>query len=100
MSTSPEDQLVNLLSQWLARHLGDADLRRALAAADVSTLGGGSWAAVAELRAELAPARGDDRHTRVSTHHAHPPEGVRPGSPGGNATGAFVTCLSPGVPEA
>jgi hypothetical protein len=61
MSASPEDRLVSLLSQWLACHLGDADLRRELAAADVSALGGGSRAAVAELRAELdaAGGRGD-----------------------------------------
>jgi len=61
MSTSPEDQLVNLLSQWLARHVGDDELRRELATADVSTLGEPERAAVEELRAELdADAGGGD----------------------------------------
>jgi hypothetical protein len=61
MSTSPEDQLVNLLSHWLARHVGDDELRRELATTDTSTLGEGERAAVDELRAELDGdvARGD-----------------------------------------
>jgi hypothetical protein len=61
MSTSPEDQLVNLLSHWLAGHVGDDDLRRELKAADTSTFGEGERQAVDELRAELdgGAARGD-----------------------------------------
>jgi hypothetical protein len=59
MSTSPEDRLVNLLSHWLARHVGDDELRRELEAADTSALGPGEQEAVEELRAELA--RGDGR---------------------------------------
>lgn len=61
MSTSPEDQLVNLLSHWLARHVGDDELRRGLAAADTSALGASERQAVEELRAELdgGDGRGD-----------------------------------------
>ena len=53
MSTSPEDQLVNLLSHWLARHVGNDELRRELAAADTSAMGPSEREAVEELRAEL-----------------------------------------------
>jgi hypothetical protein len=61
MSTSPEDRLVTLLSHWLARHVGDDELRRELAAADTSGLNGDARVAVEELRAELdnAAGRGD-----------------------------------------
>ena len=61
MSTSPEDQLVNLLSQWLAGHVGDADLRAALTTADTGALGDGEREAVEELRGELevGVSRGD-----------------------------------------
>ena len=65
MSTSPEDQLVNLLSHWLARHVGDDELRRGLAAADTSALGDGERAAVEELRAELAAEKGGGDLERV-----------------------------------
>ena len=44
---------MNLLSQWLARHVGDDELREALAAADASALGEVERQAVEELRAEL-----------------------------------------------
>jgi len=61
MSTSPEDRLVTLLSHWLARHVGDDELRRELAGADTSGLGAGAREAVEELRAELddATSHGD-----------------------------------------
>jgi hypothetical protein len=61
MSTSPEDQLVNLLSHWLARHVGDDELRAGLTAADTATLGDGEREAIEELRAELelGGGRGD-----------------------------------------
>ena len=65
MSTSPEDQLVNLLSHWLARHVGDDELRRGLAAADTSALGDGERAAIEELRAELAAEGGKGDLERV-----------------------------------
>jgi hypothetical protein len=32
MSTSPENELVNVLSHWLARHIGNAELLRELEA--------------------------------------------------------------------
>lgn len=54
MSTSPEDRIVNLLSHWLARHVGDDELKRALVSTDTSMLGPGERAAVEELRTELA----------------------------------------------
>ena len=50
MSTNP-DELVNLLSRWLARHVGDDELRAALA--DVEGLSDEQRAAVDDLRAEL-----------------------------------------------
>jgi hypothetical protein len=65
MSTSPEDQLVNLLSHWLARHVGDDELGRGLAAADTSALGPGEREAVEELRAELAAGNGGGDLERV-----------------------------------
>jgi hypothetical protein len=65
MSTSPEDHLVNLLSHWLARHVGDDELRRELAAADTSALGPAEREAVAELRAELESEGGGGDLERV-----------------------------------
>jgi hypothetical protein len=53
MSTRPDDELVNLLSQWLARHVDDDELRAALSAADSDGLSDGQREAVAELRAAL-----------------------------------------------
>jgi hypothetical protein len=50
MSTNP-DQLVNLLSRWLARHVSDDELRAALA--DVDDLSGEQREAVDDLRAQL-----------------------------------------------
>jgi hypothetical protein len=56
MSTSP-DELVNLLSQWLARHVDDDELRRELEAADAEGLNAAQREALEELRRELD--RGD-----------------------------------------
>ena len=67
MSTSPEtapaaeDRIVNLLSQWLAFHLANAELRRRLAQIGTSTLEPGQAAAVEELLSELADAAPDER---------------------------------------
>lgn len=58
MSTNPEDQLVNALSHWLARHVDDNGLRRELDAADTSALGPEQGEAVQELREELANGNG------------------------------------------
>jgi hypothetical protein len=54
MSTNPEDQLVNLLSHWLARHVDDDELRREVEALDASKLDPEKGEALAELREELA----------------------------------------------
>jgi hypothetical protein len=58
MSTSPEDRLVNVLSQWLARHVDDDELRREVEAVDASGLDAEKSAAVEELRQELAKTDG------------------------------------------
>ena len=53
MSTSPEtradDELIRLISRWLARHIGNADLERGLAGTDRSSLAPGQLEAVDEL---------------------------------------------------
>jgi hypothetical protein len=68
MSTSPEtrplredDRLVNVLSHWLARHVGDAELLREVESADRKRLTAGQAEALDELLAELQSpgGRGD-----------------------------------------
>jgi hypothetical protein len=65
MSTSREirdqredDRLVSVLSHWLARHVGDDDLRRELAHADQAQLSPDQVAAVEELLADLMSDQG------------------------------------------
>jgi hypothetical protein len=58
MSMSPENKLVNVLSQWLARHVDDDQLRREVEAVDLSALGPEQGEAVRELRAELSGSNG------------------------------------------
>jgi hypothetical protein len=58
MSTSPENQLVNVLSHWLARHVDDTELRQELDAVDVSQLTAQQREALQELRDELAESNG------------------------------------------
>jgi hypothetical protein len=58
MSTSPESQLVNVLSHWLARHVDDEELQREVDALDLSQLSPMQNEAVQELREELAKANG------------------------------------------
>ncbi len=60
MSTSPrtrrqreDDRIVSVLSHWLARHVGDVDLRRALEEADRTQLSAAQAEAVDELLADL-----------------------------------------------
>jgi hypothetical protein len=59
MSTSPkthsreDDRIVSVLSHWLARHVGDEELRRALEEADPLRLSPAQVEAVDELLAEL-----------------------------------------------
>ena len=61
MSTRPDDQLVNVLSQWLARHVDDDELLKEVDAVDPAALSERQRDAVEELRAELerADGRGD-----------------------------------------
>ena len=54
MSTNPEDRLVTVLSQWLARHVDDDELRREVEAVDMSKLDPEQAEAVKELREQLA----------------------------------------------
>jgi len=58
MSTNPEDRLVTVLSQWLARHVDDDELRREVEAIDMSELDAEQAEAVKELREQLAAADG------------------------------------------
>ena len=57
MSTSPDD-LVTLLSQWLARHVDDRDLLRGLEDADAAELDPEQADAVEELKEELRAPSG------------------------------------------
>jgi hypothetical protein len=52
MSTSP-DELVNVLSHWLARHVDDDELRRELLGVDPDGLSAAQREALDELRQEL-----------------------------------------------
>jgi hypothetical protein len=58
MSTNPEDRLVNVLSQWLAGHVDDDELKRELDDVDTSSLGTEQRQALQELREQLADADG------------------------------------------
>src|SRR5438132_9445710 len=66
MSTSPEtahradDRIVTLLSQWLARHVGDDELRREVESIGTAELSAGQAKAVDELLAELSSDRGQN----------------------------------------
>jgi hypothetical protein len=59
MSTSPEpierddDQIVNLLSQWLARHVGDHELRDRVEAIGTDALSADQAEAVEDVLAAL-----------------------------------------------
>jgi hypothetical protein len=61
MSTSPDGQLVNLLSHWLARHRTDAELRAGIAAVGTGGLSADQAELVEELARELDDglSRGD-----------------------------------------
>jgi hypothetical protein len=60
MSTSP-DELIGVLSRWLAGHLRNDELRAALAGADRGPLSASQAEAVDELAAELAEATPEGR---------------------------------------
>jgi hypothetical protein len=65
MSTNPENELVTVLSQWLARHVDDDELRRQVEAVDTSVLGSDQREAVEELRQELVSSNGHGDLERV-----------------------------------
>ena len=60
MSMSPEsradDRLIMLISRWLARHIGNAELERGLVESDRNELGPGQLEAVDELAEHLKTA--------------------------------------------
>ena len=58
---SPEDRLVSLLSHWLARHIGNVELRAEIEAAGRKGLSPEQEDAVDELVAELARAGPSER---------------------------------------
>ena len=66
MSTSPDDQLVNLLSHWLARHRTDAELREGIAAIGTGGLAADQADLVEELARELADGRSRGDLERVA----------------------------------
>jgi hypothetical protein len=53
MFTRPDDELVNLLSQWLARHVDDDELRAGLTAVDSDDLSERQQQALGELLTDL-----------------------------------------------
>jgi hypothetical protein len=57
MSTSP-DELVNVLSHWLARHVDDDELLTELGTVDPGGLSAAQREAVQELRQELERGNG------------------------------------------
>ena len=66
MSTSPDtvhradDRIVTLLSQWLARHVSDDELRRRVETIGTDELSATQAQAVEELLAELGADRGQN----------------------------------------
>ncbi len=65
MSTSPEqrpdDVLIRLISRWLARHIGNAELERGLAESDRKNLAPGQRGAVDELAERVKGAAPGER---------------------------------------
>jgi hypothetical protein len=65
MSTSPdartEDRLISLISRWLGRHIGNAELRRGIEETGSDGLGPGQLAALSELSARLEGAEPGER---------------------------------------
>jgi hypothetical protein len=53
MSTRPDDELVTVISRWLARHVGNDELRAQIDAAPLDALSPGQRDALDELRSEL-----------------------------------------------
>lgn len=65
MSTSPEtraeDRLITLISRWLGRHIGNAELRRGIEETGSDGLGSGSLDALGELSKRLEKAQPGER---------------------------------------
>jgi hypothetical protein len=65
MSMSPEtrtdDRLITLISRWLARHIGNAELERGLAESDRENLAQAQLEAVDELAERLKGAAPGER---------------------------------------
>ena len=55
-----DDRIVTLLSQWLARHVGDEELRRGVESIGTGELSAGQAKAVRELLDELGSDRGQN----------------------------------------
>ena len=65
MSTSPDartdDRLITLISRWLGRHIGNADLQRGIEETGSDGLGPGQLTALGELLERLAGAEPGER---------------------------------------
>ena len=65
MSTSSdartEDRLIRLISRWLGRHIGNAELRRGIEETGSDGLGPGQLAALSELSERLDNAEPGER---------------------------------------
>jgi hypothetical protein len=59
--TRVDDRLIMLISRWLARHIGNAELERGLAESDRAELAPGQLEAVDELAAHLQKAAPGER---------------------------------------
>lgn len=66
MSTRPDDRLVTLISQWLARHVRDEELRSGIAEIGTVGLEPEQREAVEELLVELDRPRGRGSLERVA----------------------------------
>jgi hypothetical protein len=66
MSTRPDDQLVTLISRWLARHVGDDELRARIDEIGLDGLDPERREAVEELVAELDHGNGRGGLERVA----------------------------------
>jgi hypothetical protein len=66
MSMRPDDRLVALISQWLARHVRDDELRRGVAEIGVDGLDPEQREAVEELLVELDGRQGRGQLERVA----------------------------------
>ena len=65
MSTSPdtrtEDRLITLISRWLGRHIGNAELQRGIEETGADGLGPGQLEALDELAERLSGAAPGER---------------------------------------